>query len=180
MVDEAIGSAARKIGGSVIIWGLLVIFAGILCVMSPMVTTVGVILLLAVGLAIAGLSALTAAFKDPGAGRKLLDIVLGLFSLLAAILLLANPFAGALGLGTLLAILLLARGLAGIMLGFQAPAGRIWILLAAAIDLTLAYLLYSLGSLVAAATIGLLVGLSMIVWGIRIIVAGGAVRSLAS
>jgi uncharacterized membrane protein HdeD (DUF308 family) len=70
--------------------------------------------------------------------------------------------------------------LIGLVFGLQAATGKSWIILSAVIDLVLAYLLYKMGPAGAAVTVGLYVGLSMIVWGIRMIIAGRAVRSLTA
>ena len=184
MTDEFSGgevrNAVHKTSGGVILWGVIVVLAGLWCVLSPIITVVSVAIVVGIGIAISGVSALASAFKDEGAGHKLLDILLGLFGLLAALFIIFNPVAGALTLGTVAMILLFARGLIGLVLGFQAAIAKSWILLSAAIDLVLAYLLYKMGPAGAAVTVGLYVGLSMIVWGVRMIIAGRAVRSLTA
>jgi len=184
MTDESLGgevrNAVRKTSGGVVLWGVIVVLAGIWCVLSPIITVTSVAIIVGIGIAISGVSALASAIKDEGVGHKLLDILLGLFSLLAALFVIFNPVAGALALGTVAMILLFARGLVGLFFGFQAAVGKSWIILSAAIDILLALLLYRLGPAGAAVTVGLYVGLSMIVWGVRMIVAGRAVRSLTS
>jgi len=184
MTDEFSGgevrNAVRKTSGGVILWGVIVVLAGIWCVLSPIITAMSVAIFVGIGIAISGVSALASAFRDEGVGHKLLDLLLGLFSLLAAFLVVFNPVAGALTLGTVVTILLFARGLIGLFFGLQAAVGKSWIILSAAIDILLAFLLYRLGPAGAAVTVGLYVGLSMIVWGVRMIVAGRAVRSLTS
>lgn len=184
MTDEYSGGeirgAVHKASGGVILWGIIVVLAGVWCVLSPIITVMSVAILVGIGIGISGVSALASAFKDEGAGHKLLDILLGLFSLLAALFVIFNPVAGALTLATLAMILLLARGLIGLFFGFQAAAGKSWIFLSAAVDLLLAFLLYRIGPAGAAVTVGLYVGLSMIIWGFRMIIAGRTVRSLTS
>ena len=184
MTDEYSGgeirNAVHKASGGVILWGIIVVLAGVWCVLSPIITVMSVAILVGIGIGISGVSALASAFKDEGAGHKLLDILLGLFSLLAALFVIFNPVAGALTLATLAMILLLARGLIGLFFGFQAAAGKSWIFLSAAVDLLLAFLLYRIGPGGAAITVGLYVGLSMIIWGFRMIIAGRTVRSLTS
>jgi len=184
MTDEnsrgEVRTAIHKASGGVILWGIIVALAGVWCVLSPIITVMSVSILVGIGIAISGVSALVSAFKDEGTGHKLLEILLGLFSLVAAFFLIFFPVAGALTLGTVVMILLFARGLVGLFFGFQAASGKNWIFLSAAIDLLLAFLLYYVGPAGAAVTVGLFVGLSMIVWGFRMIVAGRAVRSLTS
>jgi uncharacterized membrane protein HdeD (DUF308 family) len=184
MTDENSGGEVRnaihKASGGVVLWGIIVVLAGTWSVLSPIITVKAVSILLGIGIGISGVSALASAFKDEGAGHKLLDILLGLFSLLAALFLVFNPVGGALTLGSVVMILLFARGLISLFLGFQAANGRNWILLSAAVDLLLAFLLYRMGPAGAAVTIGLFVGLSMIIWGFRMIFAGRAVHSLTS
>lgn len=184
MTDEnsrgEVRTAIHKASGGVILWGIIVALAGVWCVLSPIITVMSVSILVGIGIAISGVSALVSAFKDEGTGHKLLEILLGLFSLVAAFFLIFFPVAGALTLGTVVMILLFARGLVGLIFGFQAASGKNWIFLSAAIDLLLAFLLYYVGPAGAAVTVGLFVGLSMIVWGFRMIVAGRAVRSLTS
>lgn len=184
MTDENSGgevrNAVHKASGGVILWGIIVVLAGAWCVLSPVITVMSVAIVVGIGIAISGVSSLASAFKDEGAGHKLLDILLGLFGLLAAFFLIFYPVAGALTLGTVVTILLFARGLVGLFFGFQAASGRNWIFLSAAIDLLLAFLLYRIGPAGAAVTVGLYVGLSMIIWGFRMIMAGRAVRSLTS
>lgn len=182
MTDEISGGirgAVHKTSGRVIFWGVVVILAGIWCVLSPIITAMSVAILVGIGIAISGASALAAASRDQG-GQKLLDILLGLLGVVAALLIIFNPAAGAVSLGVVVTILLFARGLLGLVFGFQATAGKSWIFLSAAIDLVLAFLLYRMGPAGAAVTVGLYVGLSIIVWGVRMILAGRAVRSLTS
>jgi len=182
MTDETLGgevrNAVRKTSGRAMFWGVVVVLAGLWCVLSPIITVTSVAIVVGIGIAISGVSALMSAFKDEGIGHKLLDILLGLFGLLAAFIIIFNPVAGALALGTVAMILLFARGLTGLFFGFQAAVGKSWIFLSAAIDILLAFLLYRIGPAGAAVTVGLYVGLSIIVWGVRMIIAGRAVRSL--
>jgi len=184
MTDETLGgeirSVAHKASNRLRFWGLVVILAGIWCVLSPIITVTSVAILVGIGIAISGGSALASAFNDEGIGHKLLDILFGLFSLLAAFFIIFNPVAGALALGTVAMILLFVRGVVGLVFGFQAAVGKSWIILSAVIDIVLAFLLYRMGPAGAAVTVGLYVGLSMIVWGVRMIIAGRAVRSLTS
>jgi len=180
MVDETLGGVAHKASNRLRFWGLVVVLAGIWCVLSPIITVTSVAILVGIGIAISGGSALVSAFNDEGIGHKLLDTLFGLFSLLAALFIIFNPAVGALALGTVAMILLLARGVVGLVFGFQAAVGKSWIFLSAAIDILLAFLLYRMGPAAAAVTVGLYVGLSMIVWGVRMIIAGRAVRSLSS
>ncbi len=184
MTDQNTGgevrSAVHKASGGVILWGIIVVLAGAWSMLSPIITVKAVSILLGIGIGISGVSALASAFKDEGAGHKLLDILLGLASLLAAFFLIFNPVGGALTLGSVVMILLFARGLISLFLGFQAANGRNWIFLSAAVDLLLAFLLYRMGPAGAAVTIGLFVGLSLIIWGFRMIIAGRFVRALTN
>jgi len=183
MVDETLGGeirdVAHKASNRLRFWGLVVVLAGIWCVLSPIITVESVAILVGIGIAISGASALASASRDQG-GQRLLDILLGLLGVVAALLIIFNPGAGAVGLGTVVTVLLFARGLLGLVFGFQATAGKSWIFLSAAIDLFLAFLLYRLGPAGAAVTVGLYIGLSIIVWGVRMIIAGRTVRSLTS
>jgi uncharacterized membrane protein HdeD (DUF308 family) len=148
-------------------------------VLSPIITAMSAAIFVGIGIAVSGASALASASRDQG-GQRVLDILLGLLGVVAALLIIFNPAAGAVGLGTVVTILLFARGLIGLVFGFQAPAGKSWIFLSAAIDLVLAFLLYRTGPAGAAVAVGLYVGLSIIIWGVRMILAGRAVRSLTS
>jgi uncharacterized membrane protein HdeD (DUF308 family) len=184
MTDENTGgevrSAVHKASSRLVLWGIIVVLAGAWSMLSPIITVKAVSILVGIGIGISGVSALASAFKDEGAGHKFLDILLGLFSLLAAFFLIFNPVGGALTLGSVVMILLFARGLASLFLGFQAANGRNWIFLSAAVDLLLAFLLYRMGPAGAAVTIGLFVGLSMIIWGFRMIIAGRFVRAVTN
>jgi membrane protein HdeD len=181
MVDETLGGeirgVAHKASNRLRFWGLVVVLAGIWCVLSPIITATSVAILVGIGIAISGASALASASRDQGQ-QRVLDILLGLLGVIAALLIIFNPSAGAVGLGLVVTILLAVRGLLGLVFGFQAPAGKSWILLSAVVDLVLAFLLYRMGPAGAAVTVGIYVGLSIIVWGVRMILAGRAVRSL--
>ena len=183
MTEESLGSeirsVAHKASNRLKFWGVVVILAGIWCVLSPIITVTSVAILVGIGIAISGGSALAAASRDAG-GQKLLDILLGLLGVVAALLIIFNPAAGAVSLGLVVTILLFARGLLGLVFGFQATVGKSWIFFAAVIDLVLAFLLYRIGPAGAAVTVGLYVGLSIIVWGVRMILAGRAIRSVSS
>jgi uncharacterized membrane protein HdeD (DUF308 family) len=183
MTDEPLGGeirgVAHKASNRLRFWGVVVILAGIWCVLSPIITVTSVAILVGIGIAISGGSALAAASRDRG-GQKLLDILLGLLGVVAALLIIFNPAAGAVSLGLVVTILLFARGLLGLVFGFQATTGKSWIFFSAVIDLVLAFLLYRIGPAGAAVTVGLYVGLSIIVWGVRMILAGQTIRSLTS
>jgi uncharacterized membrane protein HdeD (DUF308 family) len=183
MVDETLGGeirgVAHKASNRLRFWGLVVVLAGIWCALSPIITATSVAILVGIGIAISGASALASASRDRGE-QRLLDILLGLLGVIAALLIIFNPSAGAVGLGLMVTLLLFARGVLGLVFGFQATAGKGWIFLSAVVDLVLAFLLYRMGPAGAAVTVGIYVGLSIIVWGVRMILAGRTVRSLAS
>ena len=102
MTDEFSGGirgAVHKTSGRVILWGVIVILAGVWCLLSPFITAKSVTILVGIGIAIAGASALASVSREQGVVHKLLDILLGVFSLFAGLFITFNPTAGALSVG---------------------------------------------------------------------------------
>ena len=169
----------RTLGAGTMIFGGFVVTAGLLALIAPFVAALSVTWMISIALVAAGVSAIAASFDDHGAGRKIVDQLLAFIAIVVAIIMLIDPFAGALSLATLVMIMLVARGLVELALGFTARTHRGWLLMGGVIDLALAVILFLAGPVEAIGLVGLYVGISLVFWGIALLMGGGRLRAVA-
>lgn len=154
---------------------------GILAIAFPLATglsiTYGIGLLLVVGGVVHGAHAFTAR----GWRGSLWQLTLGAVSVIAGLILLANPILGLASLTLLVIAYLLVDGVAELVVSYRmaGQAGRGWVAVSGAISLVLAAALWAGFPADAAWAVGLLVGVSLFVTGTSMVLVAFAGRSAA-
>ena len=165
-----------------IVLSVLLIAAGALAIVSPMIAGVAITVLVGWLLIFSGALHLAFAFGSGRAGAALWQVLLGLAYGFIGVYVLANPVAGLASLTFAIAIYLLVEGVLEFMLSFQLrPApGSGWLLADGVITLVLAVMIWSTWPSSAAWVVGTLVGISMFFSGItRLMLSLAARRVLA-
>jgi uncharacterized membrane protein HdeD (DUF308 family) len=118
-LPAADGRARATLWGGPLILGLLIVVLGIVALVATGVTGVASVLLLGSLLVAGGLVELVSAFRDRAAGRFLLHLVGGLFSIVVGVFFWIRPVAGLASLtllfGSFLACVGLLRGITSVM-----------------------------------------------------------------
>lgn len=167
--------------GWMMIWGIVMLICGILAIALPWASGIGVVIVVAWLLLLAGVSHLFLAFHTHSVGGVLWQILLALIYGAAGIFLLMNPLAGLVTLTLVLAVFLLMEAVLETALYFQVR-GRVnagWILFDAIVTLLLAILVWSQWPSSSLWLIGTLVGISLIFSGISRITLASAMRRRA-
>ena len=153
---------------NMMIWGIVMLICGIAAIALPLVSGIGVVIIVAWVLLLAGVSHLFLAFHTYSVGGVLWQILLALIYGAAAVFMLMNPLAGLVTLTLVLAVFLLIEAGLETALYFQVRrkinAG--WILFDAIVTLLLAILIWSQWPTSSLWFIGTLVGISLIFSGI--------------
>lgn len=169
----------RGSGTSMVLSFLLIIF-GLLALALPMVTSVGVVLLLAWLILFDGLAQLVHAFQSKGIGHIAWKLLVAVLYLLAAAYLLAHPALGVAGLTLALGAFFLAEGVVDVVSYFSTrkQGGSVWMLLDGIITLVLGLMIWKQWPSSSLWVIGTLLGISMLMTGITRLMMALAVRKL--
>jgi uncharacterized membrane protein HdeD (DUF308 family) len=178
MADTVAAPDARSSGNWVIVWGVLLIVAGVLAIMEPAIAALAAEMLLAWLFVFAGIVQIVYAFhqraKD-GFGLKILSAIL---ILLLGIFMLMRPGVGIASIALLIGAFVLASGVSNIMLAFKLKpkAGWGWVLFDGILSIVIALLIATGWPQSSVGFVGILVGILMIYGGIWRIILGRALR----
>jgi uncharacterized membrane protein HdeD (DUF308 family) len=169
----------RKAAGWVIVWGVLLIIAGMLAIVVPAPAALAAVLLLAWLFVFAGVVELVWAFHqrtEDGFGWK---VASGLATLVLGVLMLLFPVASIASVALMIGAFMFATGLSNVMLGFRLKpkAGWGWVLFDGALSIVIAALIAMGWPQDSVGFVGILVGICLISGGFWRIVLGRAVRS---
>ncbi len=163
------------------VWGIVMFICGMIAIAMPLVSSIGIVILLAWVILFAGVSHLIFAFHARGVGSILWQILLGVLYLAAGIYLLINPVLGVVSLTLVLAVFLVLEGIVEIALYFSCGASSMpgWVLLDGIITLILGILIWRHWPSSSVWVIGTLIGISLIFSGISRIMLSVAARRAA-
>ena len=169
----------RKAGGWVIVWGVLLIVAGVLAVLSPPMAALAADLLLGWLFVFAGIVQIVYAFQQRGHDGFGLKALSGVLALLLGIFLLIRPLAAIASIALLIGAFLLASGVSSVMLAFKLKpkAGWGWVLFDGLLSIVIALLIASGWPQSSIGFVGVLVGIVMIYGGVWRIVLGRLMRA---
>ena len=155
--------AHRSVNWSIAL-SILLIVAGFIALVLPMISGLGVTLFLGWLLIISGVTHLIFAWKVHTTRRILWEVLLGIVYLFAGIYLIIHPVAGLLSLTLVLAFYLFVEGILEIILAFQLRphTGWGWTLFDGIITLVLAFMIWRTWPYSTVWAIGTLVGISML------------------
>ena len=153
--------------GKSIVWAIVVILFGFLAIALPLATSLGVVIVIAWLILLAGGFQLIHAFQSKGIGSTLWKIVVAILYVLVGIYFLLNPLLGVASFTLVLAIFFVAEGVLDLVIYFQnrTAGGAGWILLNGIITLILGIMVWRQWPSSSMWLIGTLVGFSMIMTG---------------
>ena len=171
-------TAFGKPSGWSIIWGILMFICGLIAIALPLISSIGIVILLAWVILFAGLSHLVFAFHSRGVGSVLWQILLAVLYVVAGIYLLVHPLLGVVSLTLVLAVFLVLEGIVEIALyfGLRGVGHSGWVLLDGIITLILGILIWRQWPSSSVWVIGTLIGISLIFSGISRIMLSLAAR----
>lgn len=181
MTDETTAGVVRKASGWSIVWGILMAVCGIMAIFMPLVSSIGIVILLGWLILCSAVWHLVFAFQSRGLGNILWQILLAIVYGVAGFYMLWHPLLGVLALTLVLAIFFLFEGALEIILYFniRRAANSGWVLLNGVITLILGFLIWIHWPSTSVWVIGTLVGISLIFSGISRVMLSSAVRRLA-
>jgi uncharacterized membrane protein HdeD (DUF308 family) len=170
-----------KAPGWSMIWGILMFICGLVAIALPLISSIGIVILLAWVILFAGVSHLIFAFHSRSVGGVLWQIVVAVLYVAAGIYLLINPLLGVVSLTLVLAVFLVLEGIVEIALYFGLRGSRHsgWVLLDGIITLVLGVLIWRQWPSSSIWVLGTLIGISLIFSGISRVMLSLAARHAA-
>src|SRR5580704_2579211 len=156
------GGLKRAFESSVALSVLLIVF-GVLAVILPIVSSIGITILIGWLVAFAGIAQFAHAFQSENVDQTLWMLMLSIYYLTAGAYLLTGPDLGIVGLTLVLGIFLAAEGVANLIVYFSTRnrGGSKWMLLDGVVTLIVAAMIWDRWPLTSWWVIGTLVGISM-------------------
>jgi uncharacterized membrane protein HdeD (DUF308 family) len=176
-------TALSQVGsGKSIAWSIAIIIFGFLAIALPLATSLGIVVVIAWLILLAGAFQLIHAFQSKGFGSTLWKIVVAILYILVAIYFIANPLLGVAGFTLALAIFFVVEGVMDLVAYFQnRKAGASgWILFNAIVTLILGIMVWRQWPSSSGWLIGTLVGISMIMTGTTRLMISLAARRIAT
>ncbi len=172
----------KKASGTSLVLSIILIIFGLLAIALPMVSSIGVAIVIGWMVIFAGVAQLVHAFQSTGIGHIVWKVVVALIYLVAGFSLIARPVAGVAGLTLVLGVFLFAEGIADVVAYFatRKSGNSSWMLLDGIITLVLGFLIWTRWPSSALWVIGTFVGISMVMTGTTRFMMALAVRKAAS
>lgn len=168
--------AAKSGGTKMSIFGVIAIILGILCMMMPGITGLSVITMVGLLVLAGGVVRMIWAFKAGSLGKGLLVFAVGGLTLLAGIILLANPLLASGILTIMLALYFILDGISEIAAGMGRSG---WLVFGGIVSVLLGIMLWRQFPLSGVFAIGVLFGIKMFMAGLIMVTGGSAVHSFA-
>ena len=172
----------KKASGTSLALSIILIIFGLVAIALPLVSSIGVAIVIGWMVIFAGIAQLVHAFQSTGIGHIVWKVVVALIYLVAGISLIARPVAGVAGLTLVLGVFLFAEGIADVVAYFatRKSGSSPWMLLDGIITLLLGFLIWNRWPSSSLWVIGTFVGISMVMTGTTRLMMALAVRKLAS
>jgi uncharacterized membrane protein HdeD (DUF308 family) len=167
-----------QVSKNIKIWGWIILIAGILAIVSPLVSGLAVALMVAVLLIIAGVTRIAHAFQGGG----FLTGLSGVLAAVAGIVMIGRPLLGLASLTVVLIAYFLAMGISEITAAFRIRPAQGWgfLLFSGIVSVVLAVLIWNQWPLSGAWAIGVLVGIQLFSSGMTMIAIGSVIKDAAS
>ncbi|SHG13612.1 Uncharacterized membrane protein HdeD, DUF308 family [Microbulbifer donghaiensis] len=158
-------------GKSMTTLGILTIVLGALALMAPGIAGLSIAMVIGVLVLIAGVLRLIWAFRAGSIGKGIVGIVLGLLTIVAALILLSRPLLLSSTLTLLLAIYFIVDGAAEMLAGWRAKpeTGKTWLILGGLVSILLGVILWTQFPFSGNWALGILFGVKLIFIGIIIV-----------
>jgi len=172
----------KKASGTSLVLSIILIIFGFLAIALPMVSSIGVAIVIGWMVIFAGITQLVHAFQSTGIGHIAWKVLVALIYLAAGVSLIALPAAGVAGLTLVLGVFLFAEGIADVVAYFatRKSGNSPWMLLDGIITLLLGFMIWNRWPSSSLWVIGTLVGISMVMTGTTRLMMTLAIRKLAS
>lgn len=176
---EAAAPELRKAGIWVIVWGVLLIIAGVLAILEPPIAALAAELLLAWLFVFGGIVQIVYAIQNRAAPGFRLHILSAILTLLLGVFMLMRPTLGIASVALLLGGFLIASGVSEVMHAFRLKPnkGWGWVLFDGLLSIVIAFLIMNGWPGSSIQFIGVLVGVLMIYGGVWRIMLGSALRN---
>lgn len=180
--DAGLVDGIRKNAGLTVVSGIILVIAGVLAIMSPLVAGMSITIMVGAMLAVGGIGQCFLAFKAGAFGKGLMIFIVGVLMTIAGFYIMNQPVAGLATLTILLMYYLLVTGVLEIVMAFQLKPEAGWglELFNGIVTLLLGIMLWRQFPLSGAWAIGVLFGLKMIFSGWVFIFIGRNVKKLAA
>jgi uncharacterized membrane protein HdeD (DUF308 family) len=171
----------RRASGTSLVLSIILIIFGLLAIALPMISSIGVAIVIGWMVIFAGIAQLVHAFQSKGIGPIVWKVLVALIYVVAGFSLIARPAAGVAGLTLVLGIFLFAEGIADVVAYFatRKSGSSPWMLLDGIITLVLGFLIWNRWPSSSLWVIGTFVGISMVMTGTTRFMMALAVRILA-
>jgi len=161
--------------------GVILILLGIVAFVLPAAAGLAAALVLGWILLVSGIVGLVALLVTKGAAHAGWGFLSALIALVAGLLLLFHPFAGAVSIAVLIAAYLLLDGIALVLLGVdlrrRGAQAWLWVVLSGIVDWLLAVLIFAVSPAGAPLVLGLLVGIDLVAAGFALLRLSAGLRS---
>lgn len=181
MADTAAGTVdTGKAGTWIIVWGLLLIVAGVLAIMQPSIAALAAELLLGWLFVFAGVVQIVYALQERGKDGFTFKLLSAILTLLLGIFLLLRPVAGIASIALLIGAFIFAGGVSSVMLALKLKPrqGWGWVLFDGILSIAIALLIASGWPQSSISFVGILVGIVMIYGGLWRIMVGRRLRDV--
>jgi uncharacterized membrane protein HdeD (DUF308 family) len=181
MAETALETVKKASGWSIVL-GIVMILAGMLAIVSPLVAGVVAVYIVAWTAIINGVVQLAYGFRAHSGGKVMLEVLLGLLYIAAGVFILTHPAGGLLALTLVIASFLLIYGVFALVLALQLRPhkGWGWVLFDAVLTVLLGILVWRHWPINSAWVVGTLLGISFISSGVSRLMLSLAVRKVAS
>jgi uncharacterized membrane protein HdeD (DUF308 family) len=172
----------KRATGTSIVLSIVLIICGILAIALPIVSSIGLAIVIGWLAIFAGTAQLVHAFQSKGIGHILWKVLVAVVYLVAGASLITRPALGVAGLTLVLGIFLFAEGIADVITYFAArkSGASPWMLLDGIITLVLGFMIWDRWPSSSLWVIGTFVGISMVMTGITRLMMALAVRKVVS
>lgn len=161
------------------LWGIITIILGVLSMGAPLATGLAVALLLGGILVVTGIAQTIYAFQAQSMGRGILRLLFGGVTLIAGLVIIAQPGMALATLTLFLAAYFAVDGLVTIFASFQVSKGKGWLLFNGILTLILGVLIWRGWPASTVVVVGVLVGIRLVVAGMTMMALGSVGRQVS-
>jgi len=162
--------------GWIFAYGLLLVVIGFLAIIRPVAADIATGFLLGLLLLIAGLVSAIAGFANRGWHSRWLDFAIGTLCLVLGVMVLRNPFAGAVSFVWMIGIWAITTGILEIFAAYKLTFSRSWLALLGLLNLLLGVILLMAGPVTDLLFLAIIVGVSFTARGIFLMLFGWSLR----
>ena len=177
---STLASEVKSAGNRMTVFGVITIIIGLAAISSPLLTGLSIVVSVGILVIIAGILRMLWAFRAGSFGNGILAFAIGGLTLLCGLAMASNPIFSFGFLTVLIAIYLIADGIAEIAGAFRlGQSGRLWMILSGVASIILGMMMWAQYPLSGGWAIGIFLGIKLLFIGIAMLTAGVGVRSVS-